>query len=94
MRPSPRKYARHVRDCADIIHGPEYVGYVSHGDKFRARRHQRIEIIEVEQVVGASRMPEFRGDAVPFEPDPGTDVGLVIGRRHDDLVARNELAGH
>jgi hypothetical protein len=77
-----------VRDRADGIRCER------EGHDARALADQLLEPLDVERhVLGPNRRGADDELVIPRHEQPGRDVGVVIERRHDDLVARLKRAG-
>ena len=77
-----------VRDRADGIRCER------EGHDTRALADQLLEPLDVQRhVLGPNRRGADDELVIPRHEQPGRDVGVVIERRHDDLVARLERAG-
>ena len=71
----------------DRIDGAERVGEVNHGDETGTRREQPIEGIEIELAGVSDRHRLDHGPGCLCDKLPGNDVGVMLHRRDQDLVA-------
>ena len=78
-------------DPGDRVHRPERVGHVGDRDQPRALGQQRLELVEDQLTAVIDRRDPEPGAALLADQLPRHDVGVVLHRRDQHLVARLQL---